>query len=461
MFVWSLALFLVVRDHFLKFRLARYDLGNMVQAVWSTAHGRPLEITNGATGEQMVRLGNHVDPILALLAPLWMVVPTPLTLVAIQIVAVSLGAIPVFWLARRHLESDSVAAMLAVAYLAYPWTAWTAVDAFHPVTLAVPLFLFCIWFLDTDRLVPFAVCAILAASTGELMALGIAGLGIWYALARGHRLAGVVTAAIAVAWTAVALYIVVPAFSGSESPFYGAYRDVGGSPFGILEKAVTDPAEIAAAIGGWGDLLYVFLLAAPLGGLFVLAPGLAAVALPQLAANLLAGFTATTDPHAHYIAAILPFLFAATVIGLARLSASGRVRGALLVLTLSAVSSVMAGPWPGALGGSPGWYHRNATERRLAALNAAVDLVPDGAAVSTTNRLGSDLSARRYVYSAPVVGRASWVVLDLTDSWIPKSVGGYPDPPALEAFHSRLAESAEWRRVFAQGPVVVYRRVRS
>ena len=104
--------------------------------------------------------------------------------------------------------------MLAVAYLAYPWTAWTAVDAFHPVTLAVPLFLFCVWFLDTDRLVPFAVCAILAASTGELMALGIAGLGIWYALARGHRLAGVVIAAIAVAWTAVALYVVVPGVLG-------------------------------------------------------------------------------------------------------------------------------------------------------------------------------------------------------------------------------------------------------
>ena len=28
----------------------RFDLGNMVQAVWSTAHGRPLEMTDGATG---------------------------------------------------------------------------------------------------------------------------------------------------------------------------------------------------------------------------------------------------------------------------------------------------------------------------------------------------------------------------------------------------------------------------
>src|SRR5262245_53418280 len=93
--VWSLSLFLVVRDHYVNFRLGRYDLGNMVQAVWSTAHGRPLEATNGATGEQLSRLGGHVDPILAVLTPLWIAAPSPLTLAAVQIVAVSLGAFPV------------------------------------------------------------------------------------------------------------------------------------------------------------------------------------------------------------------------------------------------------------------------------------------------------------------------------------------------------------------------------
>jgi uncharacterized membrane protein len=27
------------------FETGRFDLGNMVQAVWSTAHGRPLDVT--------------------------------------------------------------------------------------------------------------------------------------------------------------------------------------------------------------------------------------------------------------------------------------------------------------------------------------------------------------------------------------------------------------------------------
>jgi uncharacterized membrane protein len=461
MLLWTVALYLVVRDHYLSFRLGRYDLGNMVQAVWSTADGRPLETTNGATGEQMTRLGSHVDPILAALTPLWLVAPSPLTLVAVQVGAVALGALPVFWLARRHLGSQRVAGILAACYLAYPWVAWTAVDVFHPVTLAIPLFLFAVWFLDSDRLVAFAVCAVLAASCGELMALAVAGLGVWYALARGRRLAGLAIAGAGLAWVVVAFVVVVPAFADGSSVFYGAYDDVGGSPWGIVETAMKDPLAIVSALATWNDVLYLFLLAAPLGGLFVLAPGLAAVALPQLSANMLADWDAATDPRAHYVAAVLPFLVAAVAVGLARLSPTGRMRGAILVLTLSIASAVMVGPWPGAVAGTPDFYRTDRSPEFLAALRRAVALVPDDAPVTATNRLGSHLAARRYLYSAPVLGRAEWAVLDMSDGWVPRSWGGGLDPEAIQALRDRLEQRSDWTLVYEEQGVVVFRKERT
>ena len=108
-----------------------------------------------ATGEQALRLGGHVDPLLALLAPLWVLWPSPLALALVQIVVVALGALPVFWLARLHTGSERIAGLLALTYLAYPWVATSAVAAIHPVTFAITSLLFCIWFLETDRLVPF------------------------------------------------------------------------------------------------------------------------------------------------------------------------------------------------------------------------------------------------------------------------------------------------------------------
>ena len=105
----------------------------------------------GITGDQLPRLAGHVDPILILFAPLWIVLPTPLTLIAAQIAACALGALPVLWLGRRHLESEALAGIAALTYLAYPWLAWTALDAMHPVVLAIPLLLFALWFLDCHQ----------------------------------------------------------------------------------------------------------------------------------------------------------------------------------------------------------------------------------------------------------------------------------------------------------------------
>jgi len=460
MAVWTVVLFGIVHESYVTFRLGRFDLGNMTQAVWSTAHGHPFEITNGHTGEQMVRLGGHVDPILAVFVPIWLVAPSPLTLAAAQVVAVALGAVPLFLLARRHLGVGP-ASLLALAYLAYPWVAWTAVDAMHPVTFAIPLYLFCVWALDSDRLLVFAVCAVLAAATGELMAFPIAALGIWYAFACCRRKAGAVIAVTAVTWVAIALAVVVPAFSGGASVFYSAYSQVGSSPEGVVRTAVTDPLRILAEATQGGDLLYLFLLAVPVGGLFVLAPGLAAVALPQLAANLLADVRWTTDPHSHYIAAVVPFLFASICLGLSRVSEKGRFRGALLVLTLCVAATLMAGPWPGAPG-NPVWHTSGGpvSPAHVRALREAVSLVPDGAAVSSTGRVGAQLASRRYLYSVPVIRRATWIVLDSTDAWMPQAVAGHSDPKRLGAFRSAVEHNPAWRRVFAKDGVLVFRKVR-
>ena len=68
MVVWAVVFAGLAAARHAAFESFRFDLGNMTQAVWSTAHGRPLEMTDSA-GEQIVRLGSHVDPLLMLFAP--------------------------------------------------------------------------------------------------------------------------------------------------------------------------------------------------------------------------------------------------------------------------------------------------------------------------------------------------------------------------------------------------------
>ena len=458
---WSLALFAIARSDYLEFRFARYDLGNMVQAVWSTAHGRPLDITDG-TGEQMIRLGSHVDPMLALLAPLWLLAPSPLTLAAVQVVACALGALPVFWLGRRHLETERTAGLLALAYLAYPWLAWTALDSMHPVTFAIPLFLYAIWFLDVGRVGPFLVCAILVLSTGELIGISLVGLGLWYWLARGHRRLGLTIAVAGLSWTLVCLKVIVPAFRGEASPFYERFESVGGSPEGIVRTLFVDPGAIVSALFTGADVAYLVFLAAPLAGVFLLSPALAAVAVPQLLVNGLSDWSATTDPRHHYVAVVIPFLFGSAVLGLARLSPAGRIRGVVVILVLSSIFTVVVGPWPGAPLANSGRFHPTLTSAHVEALRAAVALVPDGVPVTATNGAGSQLSARRYFYSVPIVPpRTEWILLDTWNAWMPPSESRTEGvhPELLRPFLERIQASPRWKQVFEVDGVFVFERV--
>src|SRR5438874_2949704 len=208
------------------FQTGRFDLGNMVQAVWSTAHGHPLQIT-GLRGDQISRLAAHFDPILAAFTPLWLVWPSPDALLVAQAIAVALGALPVFWLARKHLGSQRAALGFALAYLLYPPTQWLTLNEFHPVAFACPLLLFAIWFLDEGRLLPFALCALLAATTKEEIGFVVAGLGLWWALARGRRVEGLAILVAGAAVALIAIEVVVPHFNrAGRSSFFARYREV-------------------------------------------------------------------------------------------------------------------------------------------------------------------------------------------------------------------------------------------
>ena len=98
---------------------------------------------------------------------------------------------------------------------------------------------------------------------------------------------------------------------------------------------------------------------------------------------------------------------------------------------------------------------------RVEALSDAVSLVPDGVPVSASNTVGSHLSARRYVYSVPNLGRAEWVVVDLADPWVVSTDSPIltNHPKVVRAFAERIERNPSWRKVFERGGVLVFRKV--
>ena len=160
----------------------RFDMGNMVQAVYNTAHGHFLEVTSAdAAGRQMSRLGAHVDPILAVFAIPWLVWPSPMMLLVAQAVIVSLAAWPAYRLGLRALGDARAAFLLAVALLLYPPLQYAVLNEFHPVTLAIPFLLFAFVYADERRWWRAAPFLVLAALCKEEIPLVIAFMGLYFA----------------------------------------------------------------------------------------------------------------------------------------------------------------------------------------------------------------------------------------------------------------------------------------
>ena len=444
------------------FNTGRYDLGNMVQTVWNTAHGHFLQMTSG-DGRQISRLAAHFDPILAAFAPLWWIWPSPEMLLAVQAVAVALGALPVFWLAKKHLGSERGGLAFALVYLLYPATEWLTLNEFHPVALACPLLLFAFWYLDEDRLVPFALFAALAMTTKEEIGLVVAGFGLWYGIRRRRwKAAGIVIAA-GVLVSAIAIGVVIPHYNdGADSSFYGRYDAIGGSAGGIAKTVVTHPWRLFEQAFQTRDVHYLLELLLPLALLPFCAPLVLLAAVPELGLNTLSATTTQTSIHFHYVAGAVAPLVAAGVLGAAWTGRRSPARAgavALAAVAVALVANYKLGAVP-LWGEVPGGEDFQKADWRVTAHDhaaaKAVSLVPPGVVVSATNVLGAHLSARHRVLSLPKLGDATWVAADETRPSYADRVA--PLPSAIDLV--RLRRSPDWRLVYERDGVLVFRRVR-
>lgn len=440
----------------------RFDVGNLTQAVWSTAQGDVLSVT-GLSGRQISRLGAHFDPLVAAFAPLWWLWPDPSLLLVVQALAVATGAVPVYLLGKRHLGSDWPAAGFALAYLLHPATQWLVLDDFHPVALATPLLLWGFWFLEDGRLLAFAGVALLACLTKEQIGLVVAAMGLWYALRPAGRRAGLAIALAGTAVSAVAITVIVPHFApGGGSPFEGRYASVGGSPGGIVDTALTDPGTIARAVTDGRDGAYLADLLAPLLGLPLLSPLTALTAAPELLLNLLSDTKTQTSIHFHYTAGALPGLFVAAILGAARLRrrfAWARLPAGRAVVVAALVGGFLLGPlpvWRFVPFGSDLAAREHVVGAHAAAAERVLRAIPADASVSATNTLGAHLSERRRVLSFPVLAGAEWVAVDR------RRPSFRDEADAPEKFRTALAQlraSGRFEVVAEEDGILVLRRM--
>ncbi len=191
--------------------MSGYDLTNMSQAMWNTAHGKPLVFTYAYPITH--RLGVHIEPIFFLIAPLYRVFPRPETLLLLQAIVVASGALPAYWLARTHLQSTTAGVIFAIAYLLFPALQSGVLYEFHPSVLSAAFWLYALYFLDQDHTGLFVVSSLLALSTKEEMGLILAFVGSYAIIRKRRWVIGLTFVTLGLIWFFAGVFWVQPHFS--------------------------------------------------------------------------------------------------------------------------------------------------------------------------------------------------------------------------------------------------------
>jgi uncharacterized membrane protein len=367
-----------------------FDVAVYDQRLWLLANGRePF-----STIVSKPFLGDHFEPDLILLTPLyWLGLGVTGILIA-QAIGMALTAPALFALGRESNASHAAASIPAFLWLASPAVAAANLYEFRPATFAPALLVLSVLAAKQNRPLLLTLTAALALGLKEDVALTYIVLGLLLVFHRKRR-GGAILAAGSVASFLVASLIIQSLgdqYEWQGRRFAGDRGDSIFDAFSFMARHPLDTVGDAIANGGL-DLLVLVLST---GGLALLAPSWMLLAAPTVAFNALSAYEFQHDLAHQYHLLAATGLFVAAGIGAGRLASLGEV--ARKVATAGVAAAVVI-----ALTGGIATHDVSSSlsSAERVAIRRALDRIPGDAAVAAAPDLLPQVSQRVDVYTFP------------------------------------------------------------
>ena len=323
-----------------------YDLGIMNQTVYNTSRGRLLELTDPEGHKTIIRTAIHNDVLLTAIAPFYWIYSGPETLLIIQTVVISIGALFIYKISKQNLKDERFSLVFALVYLLYPPLQWSNTFDFHAVTLATTFILALIYFAGRQKYLLSSVFFFLALLGKEQVGLTTALIGLYFYFSEKKRRFGIFLFLSSLAWSIISFLLIIPL--SRQGAHFALERYSG----------ITDPFKVAGQLIQFSTTSYLVRLFFPIAFLAVFSPFVAAI-LPELVINLLSSNFNQRGIIHHYTAVITPVVFIAAIFSakyiIKRFEFDKKIIAGFLI-TASLVASYLYSPLP---------YSRQADTRPL------------------------------------------------------------------------------------------------
>ncbi|MBF0593927.1 MAG: DUF2079 domain-containing protein [Candidatus Omnitrophica bacterium] len=320
-----------------------WDLSLYSQAMWRMIHGS-LDVSLFG----MNFFGNHAEYISFLVAPFYFLMPHPLTLVYINVIAFFIAAYVFYFIFKRFL-SPWTAVVFCCLYVMYPPNLFMLVYEFHFESLALPFIAGMFLFLLEKRFIAFMICGVLACLCKENIPsiLVMFGLASFFRKGVDRRIWGMIPVITGLAYFILVMFVVIPYIRRdlphSGNIYLGMFSRLGTEPGEIMISLLTKPWLVWQILVSNGNLFFLNELFSSVSFISFLCPWPLFIGMPILLQSLFSSAPQFHTIFFHYTATLAPFIFVSAAAGAGVLMKFLRQRSfhfIMVILLFSAVGFV-------------------------------------------------------------------------------------------------------------------------
>ena len=387
-----------------------HDMGIFDQSLWNTLHGNFFytSILNKSL------LKEHSFYILFLILPIYIVLPTPLALLVLQVVVLGLAGLLLYMISLELLKYKGIAICVTVAFLCSNYLVKAMLYDFHPEVLFT-LFIFSLFLcVLKEKYILYYISMFLLLSVKESALVYVSFIGLYWIVRRKYRLASI-TILSSILW-AIFIFVIVPSIfnRSSDIAFYSLsnrYIHLGKNALEILKTLVLRPDIVIKYLIIPQKLITLAKLFSTVLFMPFFSPLSFLLITPPLAVHLLSNNTSQYSLAIHHCFSVLPFLYIGTVYGMKNISRKFSADNRKKVLFILAIIIMFV-----SLKDRCFWKHlypRHVVISQHHRLGKDVlKLIPEDASVSAQNCLVPHLSHRKLIFEFPTINDAEYVVGD-------------------------------------------------
>ena len=371
---------------------------------WNTTQGRPLWLSI----ENRSFFGNHFSAILFVFALPYFIHPSPLWIFFIQSLLVAGTATIILHFGQKHLKGSEdsllIFLLLTNASLRYMGVSDFHMDNVMAFLLAIALYVLFTYKNILGATLLFISCFLAKETAGIL----IASYGL-FLLLKKKMVLGLSLIIFGLGGTIFLVKNIIPTFNPADGFIFSHYY----SHFGetIAEQAaflVLHPIKSLGFLFTAPNLLYLFLLSAPLGFIPFFSSATLLIGLLPLMQNLLSNYRFQKDITTQYTTILIPILFFALILGIKQLQDGGRwtdyKKRFRPVMLFFAIISILA------------FFIFQAKlyipSARTFSAHKIMSQIPKKAPLSASTHLLVHLQYRKELYLFPQIGSADYVIFE-------------------------------------------------